>query len=97
MNHVILSDKPGSIAYCLKANRDLIDSKYADKTVSLQCYKTIIRNLIIAINDKPIEKKSKDTKKFLASLDQSKSKDNIIKLVYNTWLAGDGYAVVKIK
>ena len=66
MNHVILSDKPGSIAYCLKANQDLIDSKYADKTVSLQCYKTIIRDLILAINDKPIEKKSKDTKKILS-------------------------------
>lgn len=97
MNHVILSDKPGSIAYCLKANKDVIDNNYADKTVSLQCYKNIIRDLIIAINDKPLDKKSKDTKKFLWALAQAKSKDNILTLVYNTWLAGDGLAVVKIK
>lgn len=97
MNHVILSDKPGSIAYCLKANKDLINSKYTDKTVSLQGYKTFVRDLIIAINDKPLAKKSKDTKKFLLALDRAKSKDSVLSLVYNTWYAGDGLAVVKIK
>ena len=92
--HENLSDKSGSLSSALLSNSDIITAVTEDSTsfAEMQAY---IRNLIIKINDKPIDKKSPATKKFLLALNKQYSKAGISLLVYNTLLAGDNMAVIK--
>lgn len=90
-----LSTKKGSLAYCLNANKTNIEASFNNKSISAQAMQTQIRDLVIAINDKPLDKKSVATKRFLNSLAKQRSKYDILKLVWNTILAGDGEAVLK--
>lgn len=94
-NKLKLSQEKGSIANCLMSNKEKIDTDFENEAVSLAQYKTDLKNLVIAINDKPLEKKSAATKRFLLSVDRAKSKFAVCRLVWNTILAGDGNAVVK--
>lgn len=91
---VKLSTKEGTISNCLLSNKTLIDAEFNDSKLSLATYKADVKKLVLAINDKPIEKKSQATKRFLFGVDKARSKYSILQLVWNTILAGDGNAVI---
>lgn len=90
--HVELSNKKGSLANCLLDNKTKIETLYA--TSNVMTMKSEVRSLVIAINDKPLDKKSVATKRFLQSLDRQRNKDGILTLVWNTILAGDNEQVI---
>lgn len=92
--NIELSTKKGTLAYCLRAHQTEIEADYNNKLVSTQMMQSKIRDLVVAINDKPLDKKSVATKRFLNSLAKQHSKSNILSLVWNTMLAGDGEQVI---
>lgn len=89
-----LSTKGGTISNCLLSNKALIEAEFNDNNINLVTYKADVKKLVLAINNKPVEKKSQATKRFLFGVDKAKSKYSILQLVWNTILAGDGNAVV---
>lgn len=89
-----LSKVKASYTHSLAKNLNEINRKYADKSVSTYYFKNYIKNLVLETNDKSIDDKSPATKRFLASLENQKSKDQIITLVYNTYCKADGLGVI---
>lgn len=78
----------------LKANKNTFDYAYANPAIKADQLKSIVKNIVLNTNDKTIEDKSEATKRFLVSLDKLRSKDQIMTLVYNSMLKGDGQGVI---
>jgi hypothetical protein len=93
-NTIQLTKIKTSYVHSLQQNKNLIDSNYYNKNITTQQLKQIVRDIIISTNDKSIENKSTSTKRFLSSLERQRTKDNIITLVYNSMLNGDGLGVI---
>lgn len=90
--HVELSNKKGSLANALLANKD--DIEKACNSGSISEAKAVITNIVMNINDKPLEKKSVATKRFLNNLAKQRYTSGALTLVWNTILAGDNEGVI---
>lgn len=82
--------------YCenLRSHKNQIDEAFNNPSVSVNQFNQLVRNIIITTNDKAITDKSQATKRFLSSLDRSRSKVSTYTLVFNSILAGDGLSVI---
>lgn len=90
-----LTEVNNSYVHSLNQNMNKILSSYSDEHVNLFEFKSLVRQIVIDTNDKPIEQKSNSTKRFLTSLDRQKSKTEVLSLVYNSQLSGDNLKVIK--
>lgn len=61
--NVKLSTKEGTISNCLLSNKTLIEAEFNDSKINLVTYKADVTNLVLTINDKPIEKKISSNQK----------------------------------
>ena len=92
---VELTTKKHSYVYHLNVNSDLIQDMYEDESINSYQLADKVKQIIINVNDKEIDKKSKATLRFLQSLDKVKySKDEIVMLVWNSMMKGDGLGVI---
>lgn len=92
---VELTTKQQSYVYHLNVNSDLIQDMYEDESINSCQLADKVKQIIINVNDKEIDKKSKATLRFLQSLDKVKhSKDEIVMLVWNSMMKGDGLGVI---
>ena len=90
-----LTDKETSYVYSLETHSEEILNLYEDYNTSANVLYNRIREIVINTNDKPIEKKSKATQRFLQSLYKIRNnKDQLIFLVYNAKLKGDGFGII---
>jgi hypothetical protein len=90
-----LTDKETSYVHSLEVHSDEILDLYEDYNTSAHTLYNRIREIVINTNDKPIDKKSKATQRFLQALDKIRNnKDQLIFLVYNAKLKGDGLGVL---
>lgn len=90
-----LTDKETSYVYSLETHSEEILNLYEDRNTSANTLYNRIREIVINTNDKPIEKKSKATQRFLQALYKLRNnKDQLIFLVYNAKLKGDGLGVI---
>lgn len=92
-NTIELTTKKSSYVHSLVEHNDEIESSYYDRSVSLLQFKQVVREIVLATNDKAEDKKSAATKRFLASVDKQKSKTSLLQLVWNARMKGDGYGV----
>lgn len=88
-----LTTVKGSYVYALVEHQAEIDAAYA--AGSLSAFKQKVREIILSANNKPLEEKSYDTKKFLLALDRSPDLDKALFLVYNTINCGGGMGLCK--
>jgi len=91
--NIELTTKKSSYVHSLMARNDEIEKGYYDRAVSASQLKQIVRGIILDTNAKAEEDKSAATKRFLTSLDQQRTKDGIIMLVWNARMKGDGLGV----
>lgn len=89
-----LTDKETSYVHSLEVHSEEILNLYEDYNTSADTLYNRVREIVINTNNKPLEKKSQATQRFLQSLYKIRnSKDRIIFLVYNAKLKGDGLGV----
>lgn len=91
-NHVNLTDKETSFCHTLVVHEKEINSLYEKN--NLNELKNYIQKIVLAVNDKPLEKKSVATKRFLISLQKQRSCSGVIQLVWNARLKGDNLGVL---
>lgn len=89
-----LTKKKTSYVNQLSLHKEEINKQVNNPLVSLQQLKQYVRDVVISTNDKSLENKSQATKRFLMSLDKQKSKSNVLTLVWNSMLNGDGFGVI---
>ena len=92
--HIELTKVSGSYVNQLMKYKTDITNKHADRTISVSALKEFVREIVINTNDKSLADKSPATKRFLASLEKQTTKDNIVTLVWNAIMAGDGLQVI---
>lgn len=94
---VNLSEKEGTIVNVLVANNANIEQMYNNRSVNAIQFKAYIHDLVMAMDDKPLDKKSAGTKRFLMTLNKLRTKNDIITFVWNARLSGDNLGVLKNK
>lgn len=83
-----------SYVHELNAHQKEIDDCYNNKSKNVNDLKDLVRQIVMNTNSKSYDEKSVATKRFLLSLEKQRSKDDIITLVYNSKLNGDGLGVI---
>ena len=91
--HPDLCDKEGSISHALESNKVEIERLY--NANNLANMKEFVRNVVVSINDKPLDKKSVATKRFLNALNQQRNCLGVLQLVWNTIMKGDNLGVIR--
>lgn len=92
--NVNLTKVQGSYVHQLVENNDIIESYYYDPEVSINSFRNLVNEVIIETNSKDIDSKSTATKRFLIALNNCKSKESILSLIWNARLSGDNCAVI---
>lgn len=90
--HPELTNKEGSFVNALVKYEKEFESLYNKR--DFNGLKKAVYNAVISANDKPLEKKSQATKRFIMSLNKQRSCDGIITLVWNARLKGDNLGVI---
>jgi len=94
---VNLSEKEGTIVNVLVANNANIEQMYNNRAVNAIQFKAYIHDLVMAMDDKPLDKKSAGTKRFLMTLNKLRTKNDIITFIWNARLSGGNLGVLKNK
>ena len=90
--HPELTDKEGSFVNALVKHEKEIESFYNKR--DFNGLKNAVYNAVISANDKPLDKKSQATKRFIIHLNKQRNCDGIITLVWNARLKGDNLGVL---
>ena len=91
---VELTTKEQSYVYHLNANKNEIQDMYEDEAINTKTLIDRIKQIVINVNTKELSQKSKATLRFLASLESKKTKDDVVMLVWNSMMKGDGLGVI---
>lgn len=89
-----LTECKGSYVNRLIENKVYIERLYNSPKVSTAEFRAEVRRIVLTTNDKKIEDKSEATKRFLSFLNKVKTKTDILSLVWNATLKGDGLGVL---
>lgn len=90
--HPELTNKEGSFVSALVKHENEFNALYAKK--DFNGLKNAVYNAVMSVNDKPLEKKSQATKRFINYLNKQRNCDGIITLVWNARLKGDNLGVL---
>jgi hypothetical protein len=90
--HPELTNKEGSFVNALVKHEKEFEAFYAKNDFA--GLKNAVYNAVISANDKPLEKKSQATKRFIMSLNKQRNCNGIITLVWNARLKGDNLGVL---
>lgn len=88
-----------SYVHTLLKNKDQLEEWFEDETINKDNYCTKVSNLIISVNTKDLDHKSKATKRFLESvnlikINKYKTKLDLLSLCWNSILKGDNCGVI---
>lgn len=89
-----LTECKGSYVNRLIENKVYIERMYNSPKVSAAEFRAEVRQIVLTTNHKKIEDKSEATKRFLSFLNKVKTKTDILSLVWNATLKGDGLGVL---
>lgn len=92
-NTIELTTKKSSYVYSLAEHNDEIENNYYDQSISLSQFKQVVKNIVLATNNKSEDEKSPATKRFLSSVDKQYSKTGVLQLVWNARMKGDGLGI----
>ena len=92
---VNLTEKAGTIVNVLVANNATIEQKFNDRSVSVNDMKSYVYDLVMNMDDKPLEKKPAGVKRFLSTLNKQRNKNDLITFLWNARLSGDNLGVLK--
>ncbi|MCR5224916.1 MAG: hypothetical protein K6C34_02430 [Alphaproteobacteria bacterium] len=78
----------------MRSHKTEIEGLYNSRSINAGQMKEIVRKIIVETNDKELSEKSTATKRFLLHLNQSKTKLDILQLVWNAQMKGDNLGTI---
>ena len=89
-----LTTTKGSYVEQLRSHKTEIEGLYNSRSINVGQMKEIVRKIIVETNDKELSEKSPATKRFLLHLNMSKTKLDVLQLVWNAQMKGDKLGVI---